>query len=239
MKQFLSLFLLTTFFLIGTRFDTQEKLSIIRVEPVDPSLPSFSYTPMDKSLHYSLTMGILRAKKLDNSWYQCGKLLNKSQWYDKASEMADAVIVSSHFWNEAPVAQLATWQHESRLDPCAIGLYPRKFAIKMGWLRDKPSYTKEEVKYVLKQTRLRSTYEYVDLGLSQLLYPLFTDDADLDMVLSVEGGSYLSSREMARRRIMFRTREPWATWPGRFSEGRKRVINEWVRKMGLELVGQI
>lgn len=194
------------------------------------------FTPQDKSNEYVLVKGILTSRAKDGVWYQCGLKIPEEQWHSKAVEVARACITSAKPYGIDPVGQLATWQQESRLDPCAIGVGPRKWALRHGLLKAKKttiSYTKEEVKKVLENPWFQRNFKRVDLGLAQLLYPAFTRDATVDEILSMEGAKY-SAIELDHRSKMWRTDEPWITWQGNRPESkakRKAAINRWVYKV--------
>lgn len=206
----------------------------LTIEPseiqLDKPLQRLVFQPQDRSAEYMLIKGIIISKIKEGVWYQCGVRLPETIWYDKAVEIAEACVYSARPLGVDPMGQLATWQHESRLDPCAIGPYPRKWAIKRKLLRAKRgslSYTKAEVKAVLADPRFKASFPVMDLGLAQLLYPLYTRDATVDEILSVDGAIY-SAKELAYRGKMWKTDEPWIYWPGHKSRSRANEIHWWV-----------
>lgn len=197
--------------------------------------------PQDRLAEYTLIKGILTSKAKEGVWYQCGNTIPKDEWYVKAVEIAEACVYTARPLGVDPVGQLATWQQESRLDPCAIGPHPRNWAIERGLLKAKRnslSYTKAEVKKVLTDAKFKATFPKVDLGLAQLLHPWFTRGATLDELLSIEGAQY-SARELAHRGKMYRSKKPWVYWPGYKSKSRENTINWWVyRVMEIEFLNK-
>lgn len=191
-----------------------------------------TFSPQDRSDEYTLIKGILTAKVKEEVWYQCGVRVPTSLWYPKAVEIAEACLYTARPLGVDPVGQLATWQQESRLDPCALGTYPRKWAVEHRLLKRQRSmsYTKAEVKRVLADRRFKATFPLVDLGLAQLLHPAYTWGATLDEILSIDGAIY-SAKEMAHRGKMWRTKRPWMYWPGFKSQARKANADWWVHRV--------
>lgn len=189
----------------------------------------FSMSPSDKYEVTVLIQGILNSKRKDKVWFQCGEKVPQAQWYAKAKEVAEVCVSTARMHGVDPVGQLATWQQESRLDPCAIGPGARNFAIRKGWLPKKRiiSYKKEQVLAVLEHPVFKASFKTVDLGLAQLLYPWFTSGASQSEILSLEGAK-ASAQELARRGQRWKTDEPWITWPGKPSKARKVKIEWWV-----------
>lgn len=194
---------------------------------------SMVFRPQDRSDEYTLIKGIITSKVKEGVWYQCGLKVPVSDWYDRAVEIAEACVYSARPYGLDPVGQLATWQQESRLDPCALGTYPRQWAVKHGLLKAKRSslsYTKAEVERVLADPRFKASFRLVDLGLSQALYPAYTHGATVDELLSIDGALY-SAKELVYRGIMWNTKEPWIYWPGYKSQEREDQIDWWVHRV--------
>lgn len=189
--------------------------------------------PQDRSDEYVLIKGIMTSKVKEGRWYQCGEVVPREDWYNKAVEIAEACVYTARPLGVDPVGQLATWQQESRLDPCALGKHPREWAVREGLLKAKKntlSYTKQEVKKVLGNPKFKASFPVVDVGLAQLLYPRYTRGADIDEMLSISGAIY-SAKELEYRGKRWRTEEPWITWPGHKSQARKNTINWWVYRV--------
>jgi len=203
-------------------------------QPANPKPLRVVYSPSDKALEYKLRQGILKAKAKVGIWYQCGQKVTYEKWYSQAQEIAKAAIESAVPLGVNPVGQLATWMQESGLDPCAIGPSVRNYAISKGILKAKKttiSYSKEEVLKMLADPEIRLMYPVVDIGLAQLLYPYYTRNASLSDMLTVIPGAKYSALELAKRSKSFETDEPWVTWPGHISEGRRKKIHWWVYKV--------
>lgn len=204
----------------------------LSIEAIDIALPPtqlhLAFQPQDRSDEYLLTKGILTAKTKEDVWYQCGVRVPKAEWYTRATEIATVCVHTARPLGVDPVGQLATWQQESRLDPCALGTHPRKWAVKRKLLKRQRSmsYTKAEVESVLANRRFKATYPLVDLGLAQLLHPAYTHGATLDELLSIDGAIY-SARELAHRGKMWRSKTPWVYWPGYKSQARKANAEWW------------
>ena len=195
-----------------------------------PNVYPLEFQPQDKSDEYLLTRGILTSKLKEGVWFQCGLRLPEETWYAKAVEVAEACVYSARPLGVDPVGQLATWQQESRLDPCALGPYSRAWAVKHGLLKVKRltvSYTKAEVKVVLTDPRYKASFYAVDIGLAQVLHPYYTHGATLDEMLSMDGAIY-SAQELAHRGRRWRTDKPWNYWPGHKSASRAKKIDWWV-----------
>jgi hypothetical protein len=227
------LFVLLGFLVLSSYPYSEEPQSIsgVEIKLVKPS-PSLEVYPLDRSSEYILTKGILTSKIKEEVWYQCGKKVPHEEWYDRASELAEACLYSARPRGIDAVGQLATWQQESRLDPCALGPYPRKWGIRKGLLKKKCtlSYTKEEVKKVVEDPRFKASFRSADLGLGQQLHPWYTHGATLDELLSIAGAE-VTAKELEERGKRWRTDEPWITWPGHKSKARKRKIEWWVYKV--------
>lgn len=196
-------------------------------------LLGFSTAPQDRSEIDTLIQGILNSKNIDKVWFQCGERVPKKDWHYRAEEVARACIYSAKLYGIDPVGQLATWQQESRLDPCAIGPSARNFAIRNKIIPKKRtiSYTKDQVLAILDHQKFKASFKTVDLGIAQLLYPWFTGSFSKEDILSLGPGSLASAQELARRGQRWKTDEPWITWPGKPSKARKAKINWWVHSI--------
>lgn len=198
-------------------------------EVKEASFLGFASEPKDNREVYILITGILTSKRKEKAWYYCGERLPRDKWYITAKQVAEACVSSARMYGVDPVGQLATWQQESRLDPCAIGPHARKYAIRKKLLKRKRtiSYKKEEVLNVVRNKSFKSSFHSVDLGIAQLLHPYFTRGALPEEVLSLEGAKF-SAQELSSRAKRWKTKEPWNTWPGKPSRARKANISWWV-----------
>jgi hypothetical protein len=168
-------------------------------------------------------------------WNICGQSLSLQEMKEAALEYSKEILIAHHttFYTirrggarhtvKVPYkGVLGTMMSESRLDYCAIGPNPRKWAKKKGLLpkppegqRGTPSYTREQVLSVLHHPTWRK--RLADLGLGQIVWGRSKKaiyKGDPEDLLSLRPGIKKVFEEMADRGQRKNSRRPWEYWPG-------------------------
>ena len=183
-----------------------------------------------------LSRYILRYKmKYDGGiWNVCGKTLNNEEMKKASIEWAYEVLHAHestpyplrygrrHLTVKVPYkGALGVMMAESRLDHCAMGPHPRKWAYKKGLLKRNPgnpgtpSYTTEEILSVLNHPAWRK--RLADLGPGQIVWgrskrAIFKGDPE--ELISLKPGIKRVFEEMADRGKRKNSKYPWEYWPG-------------------------
>ena len=168
-------------------------------------------------------------------WNICGHSLSRGEMKEAALEYARELLIAHHT-TKYPIRRggvkylvkvplrgvLGTMMSESRLDYCAIGPKPRKWAYEKGLLekhpdgqRGTPSYPLEEVLSVLNHPKWRK--RLADLGLGQIVWGRSKKaiyQGDPEDLLSLRPGVKKVFEEMADRGRRKNSRRPWEYWPG-------------------------
>ena len=171
-----------------------------------------------------------------NYFWICGKKLEDKDRDDTALSMAYHIVKSSQGAGFNPWGVAGTMANESGFDPCALGLNPRKWAVKNGLLDEKWNglyQSKESVLRVVRDERANKYFKRsgFDLGLCQVLtrfYPTEVED-----LLTIEKGIQICVTEMGYRSQKNKTKNPWLYWKGTnptywYAE----KVRRWARKMG-------
>jgi hypothetical protein len=130
---------------------------------------------------------------------------------------------------------VGTIANESAFDPCALGYYPRKWAIANGFLKPRRqgiSYTKNEVLSVIDRRAAKGTFKKTgfDLGLCQLLTKFYKGPPE--DLLTVSKGIEICASEMAARVAFYDTKRPWLYWRGKKTVWYDRKISKLAGAMG-------
>lgn len=168
-------------------------------------------------------------------WNICGHGLSKEEMREAALVYSRELLIAHHtttylirrggmrYEVKVPLkGVLGTMMSESRLDYCAIGPNPRKWAYKHGLLeknpegqRGTPSYSREEVLAVLNHPKWRK--RLADLGLGQMVWGRSKKaiyKGEPEDLLSLRPGIKKVFEEMADRGQRKNSRRPWEYWPG-------------------------
>ena len=129
-----------------------------------------------------------KTKRDGGIWNICGHSLSKEEMKEAALQYSKELLIAHHtttypirrggvrYEVKVPLkGVLGTMMSESRLDYCALGPNPRKWAYKHGLLeknpegqRGTPSYSKENILAVLNHPKWRK--RLADLGLGQMVW---------------------------------------------------------------------
>ncbi len=176
-----------------------------------------------------------KTKRDGGIWNICGHGLSRAEMKEAALLYSKELLIAHHttfypirrggvrYEVKVPLkGVLGTMMSESRLDYCAIGPNPRKWAYKHGLLeknpggqRGTPSYSKEEVLAVLNHPKWKK--RLADLGLGQMVWGRGKKaiyKGDPEDLLSLRPGIKKVFEEMADRGRRKNSRRPWEYWPG-------------------------
>ena len=203
-----------------------------------------------------ISAGIER-KMTKDSWYFCGDRIVGDEIRLLAKKWATTIVYSA--WLEGRQVQtgdnlayganrvklkpmdLNPWAIvglaylESRLDICALGLYPRKRAYVWGLIKPRKrsiSHTKKEVIRALTDPRMIRWFRTsgFDVGGLQELTRFYPNHS-LDFLLSWEGLE-AQIHYMANRGRFHKTRRPWRWWPGHDSSKKDYKVVHAARMFG-------
>lgn len=212
--------------------DLETPLSIVVTTP-EKEVPEFTLNPYEWEAlaRYLYTF---KTKNDHGIWNICGKRLNDEEMKTASLEYSKALLKAHHttFYTirrgrtkhtvKVPLrGVVGVMISESRLDYCAIGPNPRKWARKHNLLKPKstkqgtPSYTQEEVLNVLNHPKWKG--RLADLGPGQMVWgrnkkAIFKGAPE--ELLSLTPGIKRVFEEMADRGYRKNTRRPWIYWPG-------------------------
>lgn len=168
-------------------------------------------------------------------WNICGHSLNHKEMRVAALEYAKELLIA-HNTTMYPIRRggvkyvvkvplrgvLGTMMSESRLDYCALGPNPRKWAYEKGLLekrpegqRGTPSYSQEDILMVLNHPKWNK--RLADLGLAQIVWGRTKRaiyQGEPEDLLSLRPGIKKVFEEMADRGRRKNSRRPWEYWPG-------------------------
>jgi len=239
MKHYILILIL---FIVGcqpTKVDNNAQVVFSEVnKEVTPVVPKkeVGITPSTKRYSGvgSLAAGIL--KITGDSWFFCGSKLSGKEASDMAISIAylvysnmDSVSLDVSAWGV-----VGTMFNESRIDSCALGLYPRKWAYSKGFLLRKGpsiSHTKYDVLDVVSKKEAKSQFSSFDLGICQVLTRFYKDNPPSDF-LDLKKGIRICILEMKARANGYRTKTPWLYWKGHKAEWYRGKIRRAVKKMG-------
>lgn len=187
-----------------------------------------------------LSSGIISLKDTrDNGvWYYCGKRLSVKEIEDTAVRIAYHVLVNMDSYglsgDVSPYGIAATAYNESGLDPCALGLYPRKWAYNEGLLtpsRMTVSHSRDEISEFKDNRIVKDKYRRtgIDLGICQILSRFYRGRTD--EMLTLGDGIKICISEMRDRAVHNKTDMPWLYWPGHESQKYRRKIRRYVKMM--------
>ncbi len=220
----------------------QVSLKEVSVEdaPIDVSIiedkviPRELVKPEINKMDADMAARIVRWKRrTDRSvWWECGKRYKTKEEFQKAAlEWATAVNKAynntSYKLRSGKVIKvnkseaLGIMMRETRLDRCAVGPYPRKFAYanKIIQRRDGSlSHTMEELEKVFTHRKFQG--RLADIGPGQIVKRIGGKGKKsikwetIKEFLTVEPGVQMVFDEMADRGRMYSTRTPSNKWPG-------------------------
>ncbi len=179
-----------------------------------------------------LASHIVAYKRRMGGWVECGEMHHEDELAEVALEWSSAIIKALeknvykyrgkmiHLDMEEAIGVM---MHESRLDRCAVGPYPRKFAYNKGLLKRKKntiSHSMEEWESVFKHKGFKK--RDADLGPGQIVHENVGSMSwqDIKDIMSVNPGVDKVFAELALRGRMYRTASPSGRWPGRLNHPR-------------------
>jgi hypothetical protein len=187
-----------------------------------------------------LSQGIRKLVRIRDhgNWYYCGEKLGEYEQIEISTAIAYRTVVSQYELglDVSPWGIIATAYNESGLDPCALGIYPRKWAYKKGMLRKRKktcSHTRNEVLSFINNPVAKKRYSKsgFDLGICQVLSRFYRGQ-EPDM-LSMTDGIRMCIVEMQHRSRRNKTNKPWLYWKGTRKTGWYRNrIRKWAKIMG-------
>jgi hypothetical protein len=187
-----------------------------------------------------LSQGIRKLVRIRDhgNWYYCGEKLGEYKQIEVSTAIAYRTVVSQYELglDVSPWGIIATAYNESGLDPCALGIYPRKWAYKKGMLRRKKftcSHTRNEVLSFINNPVAKKRYSRsgFDLGICQVLSRFYRGQ-ESDM-LSITDGIRMCIIEMQRRGRRNKTNKPWLYWKGtNKTRWYRNRIRKWAKMMG-------
>jgi hypothetical protein len=190
-----------------------------------------------------LAEGLKRLKLRKGGWWECGKLIegeksigNRALIY--AYEIAKACALMSGDQFELNVWGVAgTILNESGFDRCALGLYPRRMAYKLGVLKKRKhciSHTRDEVLKALEHKELKKAFAFtgVDLGPGQLLSRFYDRPNDYRAMMELEYSLVNTARVMRNRARWHGTKRPWLYWPGPRSDWYDKKVTKRAKRLG-------
>jgi hypothetical protein len=187
-----------------------------------------------------LSQGIRKLVRIRDhgNWYYCGEKLGEYEQIEVSTAIAYRTVVSQYELglDVSPWGIIATAYNESGLDPCALGIYPRKWAYKKGMLRKRKktcSHTRNEVLSFINNPVAKRRYSRsgFDLGICQVLSRFYRGQ-EPDM-LSMTDGIRMCIVEMQHRARRNKTNKPWLYWKGTRKTGWYRNrIRKWAKMMG-------
>lgn len=175
-------------------------------------------------------------KIMNGNWFYCGNKLTSKEEFTLSNAIAYSLLkeMDSLALDVNPWGILGTMFNESRIDVCALGLYPRFWAYDHGLLKRRTtsiSHTKEEVLKVVRSKEANAEFQAFDLGLCQVLtkfYPSTPTNEFLDLASGVR----ICVLEMKARAKRNNTNKPWKYWPGYAADWYADKVRVRARKMG-------
>jgi hypothetical protein len=209
-------------------------------EETDTGVAPSPSPQVDVRLVGMLARGMRHIKQTHDGgkWYFCGERLTDSEKVEISTAIAYHLVnnlKSVGIENVSPWGIVATAYNESKLDACALGIGPRKWAYRKGLLQPRRttiSHTRDEVLRIVRDRKARARYALTgfDLGLCQVL-SRFYPDQDAEM-LSISGGMRICVLEMQARARQYKTSAPWLFWRGSRTAWYRKKIRRWARIMG-------
>ncbi len=180
----------------------------------------------------SLALRIIRWKnKIDQGiWWECGKKYTPEELKVAALEWATAInaayatteytLRSGKTVKVCKREAMGLMMSETRLDRCAVGPYPRKFAYKHKLLKRHSrtlSHTLEDIEKVFTHPKFQG--RQADIGPGQIVFRIGRGKDHIKWeearaFLTVEPGVKRVFTEMAARGTMYSTKTPSNRWPG-------------------------
>jgi hypothetical protein len=190
-----------------------------------------------------LAEGITQLKLKQNGWYECGVLYkDRESIYKKALKYSYEIVRACYIMSDK-IYKVNVWglagviENESNFDRCALGLYPRKHAYKLGVLEKKKfciSHTEEEVLFALENTKIQKKFKKtgVDLGVGQVLSRFYDRPTDYRAMMQIDYGTMQAAKIMRNRGRWYGTKRPWLYWRGTKTEWYDKKVTRRARKLG-------
>lgn len=210
--------------------------SIASIEPEKniPHFPTLEQTTLIGRIVDGVTA--FKAHRDDGGWWHCGELIREKERIDDHAVLIAFHAVHVSYSREInPWGLLGTIANESAFDPCALGLYPRKWAYSQGLIKRYNrgiSHTKEEVLAVIESEEAKREFRKTgfDLGLCQILTKFYSGPPE--DLLTVKKGLEICADEMKSRSLSRRTEKPWEFWHGHQSKKYGLKIMRLAKKIG-------
>ncbi len=223
----------------------------------DKVIPQKLVKPEINKVDADMAARIVRWKRrTDRSvWWECGKRYTTKEEFQKAAlEWATAVnqaynktsykLRSGRIVKVNKSEALGIMMRETRLDRCAVGPYPRKFAYanKIIQRRDGSlSHTMEELEKVFTHRKFQG--RLADIGPGQIVKRIGKSRRGkqglnwetIKTFLTVDPGVQIVFDEMADRGRMYSTRTPSNKWPG---NGENSWYTNNVLRMGSKITNE-
>lgn len=180
-----------------------------------------------------LALAFMQAHADEGGWYVCGERMSPNTWADMSLNLAQKLYAEELIYGVNASKAMATIWHESRGDPCAIGVYARRFAQKKGWIKKQKRISYSYLESLSMAEHWIQHAGKVDLGLCQVLFPLYKRaDEHLEDLLTFDGGlRYCLSH--AKWLSDHSHESPWNLWRGltpQFIMQRTEILGRWTRK---------
>ena len=222
---------------------------------LDKVIPKEVVEPEINKVDADMATRIVRWKRrVDRSvWWECGKRYTTQEEFNKAAlEWATAVNRAykntSYKLRSGKVVKvnkseaLGIMMRETRLDRCAVGPYPRKFAYAKKIIKRRDgtlSHTLEEIEKVFTHRKFQG--RLADIGPGQIVKRIGGKGKKsiqwetVKKYLTVDPGVQLVFDEMADRGRMYSTRTPSNKWPG---NGENSWYTNNVLRMGSRITNE-
>jgi hypothetical protein len=229
--------------------------TFMKEEPV--LVPDFTWKPNGEQLQIigRMAEGIYKWKarvhdgKETARYYDCGEWYQGDKAKDRALLWAFNIVRAS---DEASIdleVELNPWgvagttANESAFDLCCFGLHPRKAAYKIRvggpkgafgkYLLQSSRYTvshsRDDVIAAINHPKLKNKFRTYDLGGLQVLAAYYR--GPMEKLLTWEG-YYWQVRWMAKKIRTYKTKNPWAYWPGHYALWKHKKVVRHARRLG-------
>lgn len=220
-------------------------------------VPEFVWKPNKKQLKIigRMAEGIYKWKarirdgKETARYYDCGVWYKGRDAQDRALLWAFNIVRASDEASTDLEVELNPWgvagttANESAFDLCCFGLYPRKAAyqIRVRGLegtsripllqpsRHTVSHKRDDVIAAINHPQLKKKFRTYDLGGLQVLAAYYR--GPMEKLLTWEG-YYWQVRWMAKKIRTYKTKNPWAYWPGHYALWKHKKVVRHARRLG-------
>jgi hypothetical protein len=224
-------------------------------EPVAPPEPTWKPTEEQLKIIGRMAEGIYRWKarvrdgKETARYYECGEWYQGDRAKDRALLWAFNIVRASDEASSDLGVKLNPWgvagttANESAFDLCCFGLHPRKAAYQIRvrgseGARRVPllqpsrytvSHGRDEVIAAINHPKLKKKFRAYDLGGLQVLTPYYR--GPMEKLLTWEG-YFWQVRFMAKKQKTYKTKTPWAYWPGHYALWKHKKVVKHARFIG-------